>query len=88
MLFRSNVTSAIPSIQPLKASPSNTLPTATSNDSLNADGDKQKDRHPSPLGTADANITGKTATNTTTKAVKRTAKDTAGANRKKALKRL
>jgi len=74
--------------QPLKASPSNTLPTTTSNDSLTTDGDKQKDRHPSPLGTADANIAGKAATNTTTKAMKRTAKDAAGANRKKALKRL
>ena len=77
-----------PPTQPLKASPSNTLPTAASNDSLTTDGGKQKERHPSPLGTADANIAGKTATNTTTKAVKRSAKDTAGANRKKALKRL
>jgi ubiquitin-conjugating enzyme E2 S len=76
------------STQPLKASPSNTLPTSTSNASLTTDSDKQKDRHPSPLGTADANITGKAATNATSKAVKRTAKDTAGANRKKALKRL
>ena len=83
-----NATPATPSTQPLKASPSNTLPTATSKDSLTTDGDKQKDRHPPPLGTADANIAGKAATNTATKAVKRTAKDTAGANRKKALKRL
>ena len=76
------------STQPLKASPSNTLPTSMSKDSLTTDSDKQKERHPSPLGTADANITGKPVTNVTSKAVKRTAKETAGANRKKALKRL
>jgi len=40
------------------------------------------------LGTADANVVGKTATNGGTKAVKRTARDIAGASRKKALKRL
>ncbi|KAF9648104.1 hypothetical protein BDM02DRAFT_3115881 [Thelephora ganbajun] len=83
-----NTTSMIPPTQPLKAFPSNTLPSATTNDSLTSGGDKQKDRHPSPLGTADANITGKPAVNAATKAVKRTAKDTAVANRKKALKRL
>jgi len=71
------------STQPLKASSSNTLPTTTSNDSLTSGGDKKKDRHPSPLGTADANIAGKASTNAATKAVKRTAKDTAGGTGRK-----
>ncbi|KAF9791874.1 ubiquitin-conjugating enzyme/RWD-like protein [Thelephora terrestris] len=83
-----DATSTTTSSQPLKASPSNTLPSASSKDSLTSDGSKQKESHPSPLGTADANVTGKVATNAATKAVKRTAKDTAGATRKKALKRL
>jgi ubiquitin-conjugating enzyme E2 S len=74
--------------QPLQSSPSNTLSTTTSTTSLVSENDDQKERHLSPLGTADSNIAGTTTTNAT-KAVKRSAATGTGAEkRKKALKRL
>lgn len=67
-----NATPTTQPIQPLKASPSNALPTNTSNGPVAADGDEQKDRYLSPLGTANANITGKANTNASTNDVKGT----------------
>ena len=76
------------SAQPLQSSPSNTLSTTTSTTSLSSENEKQKERHPSPLGTADSNISGTAASNVT-KATKRSAAVGTGAEkRKKALKRL
>ena len=72
-----------PSIESITTPTLTISSTTTSSKNATADGGKQKDRHPSPLGAADANITGKTATNSTAKAVRRTVMDTAGASRKR-----